>query len=60
MEAEIARGLLETHDIKSFVTADDAGGMRPTPFMYKTGVQLMVSKNDLKKAQKLLTAIENT
>lgn len=54
MQAEVAKGFLETHGIKSIVMADDAGGMRPFPMAYVQGVELKVLKKDLKKAKRVL------
>ncbi len=54
MEAELAKGLLETHDIPSFIRADDAGGMRPPPFQFSIGAQLIVRSIDLIPARRLL------
>ncbi len=55
IEAEIARGKLETAGIESFVMADDAGGMYPFPAQAGFDkVKLFVRKSDLKKALKLL------
>lgn len=54
LEAEIAKGKLEVNGILSFITADDARGMRPFPFQYTAGVQLHVEEKNLKKALQLL------
>lgn len=54
MEAEVVKGLLETHGIKSIVMADDAGGMRPFPIAYVQGVELQVMEEDFKKAKEII------
>lgn len=54
MEAEIARSLLDAYGIPSFVRADDAGGMRPAPFQFAFGVELIVREQDFIAAQQLL------
>lgn len=55
IEAEIVRGLLETHGIKAIVTADDEGGLYPYPSAPSTTwVKLLISKKDIKKAKKIL------
>lgn len=54
VEAEVAKGLLEAHNIQSFIAADDAGGMRPFPMSYSYGVELKVAEEDLEKAKKIL------
>ncbi len=54
LEAEVVKGLLETHGIKSIIMADDAGGMRPFPIAYVQGVELKVLEKDLKKAKRIL------
>ena len=54
LEAELAKSLLESQGIKSFISADDAGGMRPGMFAYAPGVELIVREEDLEKAKELL------
>ena len=44
----MAQGALEAADIESFVSADDAGGMRPG--MWMSGVRLMVREEDARRA----------
>jgi hypothetical protein len=53
LEADVAKGKLESENIVSFVTADDEGGMIPFQ-LGKDGVQLFVKEEDLKKAQEIL------
>lgn len=53
IEAEIAKGVLESNDIKSIIVADDAGGMQP-PLQNSMGVELRVHPSNLKKAKKIL------
>ena len=57
-EAEIARGLLNTAGIKSFVSKDDAGGMYPGLQATGTGVSLRVRPRDAGRATKILQGIE--
>ncbi len=48
------KGLLETNGIAAFITADEAGGMRPDLMMATGGAWLLVDKSDVEKALKLL------
>lgn len=55
IEAEIAKGILASHNIASLISADDAGGMYPFPFSGSIkGVQLQINKKDLERAKELL------
>jgi len=54
LEAELAQNLLAEHGIPSFVSADDAGGMRPPPFQFDAGVRLIVRSLDFVPARRLL------
>lgn len=56
IEAEIAKGFLESNGIKAVVSADDAGGARPFPLSYEFGVELKVGTKDLNRAKKILKA----
>ncbi len=53
LEAELAQHLLESVGIPSFVSADDAGGMRP-PLQLTLGVRLIVRAMDGPKARRVL------
>lgn len=54
VEAEVVKGYLEAHSIKSDVTADDEGGGSPFPFQpSNTGVKLLIQSQDLTLAKKL-------
>lgn len=53
IEAEIARGYLESFGIKTEIISDDAGQNYPSLQSIR-GVKLLVSKKNLKKAQELL------
>jgi len=55
LEAEMAKGLLETAKINSFVSADDMGGLNPG-MATATGVKLQVSPQDFEEAKKILDA----
>jgi hypothetical protein len=52
VEAEIAQGALEAAEIESIVSADDAGGMRPSLWM--GGVRLLVRAEDAERAGRIL------
>jgi len=54
LAAELAQNLLAEHGIPSFVSADDAGGMRPPPFQFDAGVRLIVRSLDFVPARRLL------
>ncbi len=57
IEAEIDRGLLGTHGIRSFVSADDCGGMRPDlAFIGK--VRLLVDRSDVDRAERILKKVQ--
>jgi hypothetical protein len=53
MEAEIAKGLLESNGIPAHVSVDDAGGMYP-PFNFGGGAKILVPEKFKEKAAKLL------
>lgn len=57
-EAEIARGLLLEQGIQSIIRADDCGGMLMgiSP-VRRGGIRLMVSAEDLEKAEKTLEVL---
>lgn len=59
-ETEIARGLLKTAAIESFVSKDDAGGMYPGLQSTGTGVSLRVRPRDAGRATEILQGIDNT
>jgi Putative prokaryotic signal transducing protein len=52
IDAEIAQSALQAADIESLVSADDAGGLRPTLWM--SGVRLLVRSEDAERAQEIL------
>jgi hypothetical protein len=55
IDAEIAKGHLESSGIQSSVIKDDGGGMLPS--MQNTeGIQLVVAENQYEKAKKTLKA----
>ena len=54
MEAELAKGLLESKDIKAMVSADDVGGMNPALLWATGGVRLLIRKKDIQKANEIL------
>jgi len=53
IEAEIARGYLESFGIKTEIISDDAGQNYPSLQSIR-GVKLITNKKNLKKAQELL------
>ena len=57
IEAEIARGFLQSNDINSVIISDDAGSMYPAQDIV-SGVRLMVSEKDFRNANELLDALE--
>jgi len=54
IEANIAKGLLKSNGIESYIFADDVGGAYPFPFATTVGVLLKVKLKDLKKAKNIL------
>ncbi len=54
IEAEITKSTLEAAGIKAMISADDAGGMLPTPFAYTPGVELTVREQDIEQAKAIL------
>ena len=58
VEAEIAKGQLESAGIPSFVFKDDAGGIYPQ-LQYASGVYLVVRESDYDEAHNILSEIES-
>jgi hypothetical protein len=55
VEAEIGNTKLTSYKIPSFIHADDAGGMRPFPFLpTSTGVRLRMNNADYEKVKSIL------
>lgn len=54
LEADLAKLRLDSVGLRSFISADDAGGMRPGVFSYSPGVELIVREQDLEKAKEAL------
>lgn len=52
-EADLAKGFLESEGIEAFVSADDAGGMRPH-LAFTGGVRLMVKNEEAEAALQIL------
>ena len=52
IDAELAQGALESAGIESMVSADDAGGMRPS--LWLSGVRLLVREPDAARALEIL------
>ncbi len=50
----MAKQLLASFGIPSFVSADDAGGMRPAPFAYSLGAELIIREEDALKSKEIL------
>ena len=57
IEAEIARGFLQSNDINAIIISDDAGSMYPSQDIV-SGVRLMVGEKDFRNAKELLDALE--
>ena len=57
-EAEIAQGLLSEAGIESMISADDCGGQRPDLSVRMGGVQLVIRKEDIEKANEILETLE--
>jgi len=57
IEAEIARGFLQSNDISAIIISDDAGSMYPAQDIV-SGVRLMVGEKDFRNARELLDALE--
>jgi hypothetical protein len=51
IEAEVAQGALETAEIKSMISADDAGGLRPH---LSLSVRLLVRVDDAEEAGRII------
>jgi hypothetical protein len=56
-EAQMAKGLLDNKGIKSMISADDCGGMRPG-MSFGNAITLSVQKADLEKAKKILQELK--
>lgn len=55
IEAELAKGLLDSQGIGAFIMADDTGGMSPFPFQpNSSGVKLIVKNEYAQLAKTLL------
>ena len=54
MEAELAKGILESNGIKAIVFSDDAGGSLPSISWTTGGARLLVEKKNAQKAIKIL------
>ena len=57
IEAEIARGFLQSNDVNAIIISDDAGSMYPAQDIV-SGVRLMVGAKDFQGAKELLNALE--
>jgi hypothetical protein len=57
VEAQLARGRLESSGIDAMVSSDDCAGMQPQ-FQIVYGVKLLVFEEDAKQARRIL-GIEN-
>jgi hypothetical protein len=53
IDAELAQGALEAADIEAMVTADDAGGLRPSLWLSE-GVRVLVRAEDAERAKEIL------
>ena len=57
-EAGIAKGLLEHQGIRSVISADDCGGLRPHLALGMGGVRLLVKKEDVEEALEVLKVMD--
>jgi hypothetical protein len=57
-DASIDQEHLESHGIESFISKDDAGGMRPH-LQLTMGVRLLINENDLERATEILNAFHD-
>jgi len=57
IDAEIAKGFLESNNIQSFIISDDAGSMYPSTDII-SGVKLFVSKKNFSAAKEMLDILE--
>jgi len=57
IEAEIARGFLQSNDINTIIISDDAGSMYPAQDIV-SGVRLLVGENDFREAVGLLDSLD--
>lgn len=59
VDAEIAQGLLSEQGIESIIKAADCGGMlMGVSLVRKGGIKLMVSREDLEKAEEALEVLD--
>jgi hypothetical protein len=58
-EAELAKGVLSVNGIDAVVSGDEYGGYESV-LAFLTGVRLLVKKEDLEKAKKILSEIESS
>lgn len=56
ISAELAKGILDVDGIESYISADDAGGMRPSLLTGAGGAGLVVRAEDAVRATELLQA----
>ena len=56
-EAELAKEILAASGIGSVIQADDCGGMNPH-LTLRTGVQLLIKKEDFNQAEEILKTID--
>ena len=57
INAEIAKGFLESNGIGSYIFSDDAGNMYPSADLV-SGVRLFVTKKDFTAAKEMLDMLE--
>jgi hypothetical protein len=54
IEAEFAKAKLESAGIRSFLSGDDCGGLRPA-MSFTNGIKLIVRADDAERANKILS-----
>ncbi len=55
ISAELSKTLLDAEEIPCYISADNAGGMRPAPFQYTVGARIFVRETDAQRAHELFT-----
>ena len=53
-EADLAKAMLETHGIESFISADDCGGVGPYLSIGNGNIKLIISEFDMETAREIL------
>ena len=59
VEAEMAKGVLESEEIDAIIETDDLGGLQPG-MTFTRGAKLMVKEESAEAARSILKSIENS